>query len=399
MKSFEEKLVTTSAQWVESGLITAAQRHALLARHPAGERGRDRFVFILATVGGALVACGLGLLIAANWQGIGAWTKIAGLVGLLGGAHAAGWWLRFSPGRYPKTGDAAFVLGGVLFLLGIALVSQIFHLNSSPADGLLGWWLGIAILPWLLRTPGLQFLSVSAGVSWLAVEMQSAGSWWRLSQSNRWDDGELSLLAFMLVGAALFVGGLVLRRSRWPEFAGLHEKVGLLLQCAMLYGVSWQWSWHRISGDAVADDLRIAPLLVFFALPLVADIVLYRRDRATFAGVGPWLSVLAVPFMGMLVARGVHGGDWIVGAAATVALFIFNLGMIRLGLQRQQPAWINLGLAFIALSILTRYIDLFGTMLEGGVFFIVTGAIVLALGIFLERKRRTLVAATRKGAP
>jgi len=46
----------------------------------------------------------------------------------------------------------------------------------------------------------------------------------------------------------------------------------------------------------------------------------------------------------------------------------------------------------------TRYFDLFGTMLEGGVFFIVTGSLVIGLGIYLEKKRRALLGSLRKEA-
>ena len=38
--------------------------------------------------------------------------------------------------------------GAWAFLLGIALVSQIFHLNSRLPNGVLLWWLGIVAVPW-----------------------------------------------------------------------------------------------------------------------------------------------------------------------------------------------------------------------------------------------------------
>ena len=81
---------------------------------------------------------------------------------------------------------------------------------------------------------------------------------------------------------------------------------------------------------------------------------------------------------------------------ACLGLFLLNVGMIRDGLATGRESWINLGIAFVALNLFTRYFDLFGTMLEGGVFFVVTGVIVLGLGIYLERKRRTLVAAMHR---
>lgn len=78
------------------------------------------------------------------------------------------------------------------------------------------------------------------------------------------------------------------------------------------------------------------------------------------------------------------------------ALFLLNIGMIRTGLATGRESWINLGMTFIALNVVTRYFLLFGTMLQGGVFFIVTGLLIIGLGWYLERKRRALVGTVRK---
>lgn len=70
--------------------------------------------------------------------------------------------------------------------------------------------------------------------------------------------------------------------------------------------------------------------------------------------------------------------------------------MIRRGLETGRESWSNLGVAGIALNVFTGYFVLFATMLEGGVFFIVTGLLVIGVGYALERKRRSLVAEVRK---
>ena len=88
-------------------------------------------------------------------------------------------------------------------------------------------------------------------------------------------------------------------------------------------------------------------------------------------------------------------GGWLWSMLAWCALFGLNLCMVNLGLTTGRASWVNLGIGFIALNILTRYFDLFGTMLQGGLFFILSGALVLVLGIFLERKRRELLRGLR----
>jgi hypothetical protein len=70
-----------SSAWVAEGLVTAAQREALLARHP--ESGPARLPGILGAVGGALVLAGVCLLIGSNWERIGAFAKIAGVILLI----------------------------------------------------------------------------------------------------------------------------------------------------------------------------------------------------------------------------------------------------------------------------------------------------------------------------
>jgi uncharacterized membrane protein len=83
-------------------------------------------------------------------------------------------------------------------------------------------------------------------------------------------------------------------------------------------------------------------------------------------------------------------------ALAWLTLFVLSVAVVRIGLETGREGWVNLGIALIAVNIVTRYFDLFGTMLEGGVFFVVTGVLVTALGIYLEKKRRALVARLRK---
>lgn len=396
MSAFENKLPDASAEWVAEGLITQDQRAALLARHPPRESGGHRFVAILSMIGATLLAVGLSLLVAAHWARIGDWVKIIALLGLVAVAHGAGWRFKISPGRNPKTGDACFMVASVLFLLGIALVSQIFHLDRRPSDGVLLWWLGIALLPWLVRARGMQGVSLAAGLIWLGLMFEENDSWLRLVAGGpHWAGSELQAAAFFMIGAALFFAGTALRSGTRADFAGLHEQGGLFVAGAALYALSLHWSRYVA---ASSDDVR-ARWIPFALLALLLAAALVWAARRGGPDARRWLWWFAP---GLVAAGGfVLGGNapaafWLWGAVACLALFWLSLGMIRLGLAAGRESWINLGLAFIALNVLTRYFDLFGTMMEGGVFFVVTGAIVLSLGLYLEKKRRSLLAALRR---
>jgi uncharacterized membrane protein len=388
----EAKLAEWSKGWVADGLVTAAQRDALLARHPVPATGSHRFLTILAMLGGTMLVVGVSLIIKSNWDYLGDWVKIGGLVALLSGGYALGYRLKIAPGRYPRTGDACLMAAAVCFLLGIALVSQIFHIDSRPANGVLLWWAGIVALPWLVRAKGMQMVSVIAGLWWLGLEFAAPDSWLRLAaDTGRRSNGEWLFLATGVpVGWALAFFGLGLRGGRHEDFAGLHEKFGLLLVCVALYALSFTWSAQWWFSHAM-PTVRALPVVLLAAMLAGGGVWAWRRNFAAFVGFGWALGATLIPAAGHLLGIELRDAGWLWGALAAGALFVLNLAMIRTGLALGRESWINLGMVFLALNIATRYFLLFGTMLEGGVFFIVTGLVVLGLGWYLERKRRALV--------
>ncbi len=389
----EEKLSEWSAGWVSDGLVTAEQRDAILARHPVPEHGANRFLAILATIGGTLLLVGVSLIIKANWEQIGDWFKILGLVALLAGTYMLGCRFKISPGHYPKIGDACLMVAAGCFMLGIALVSQIYHIDSRPANGVLLWWAGIVVLPWLTRAKGMQFVSVVAGLTWLGFELASRDSWVRLSENQ---DGYLFAASGALVGIAVFLFGLGLRHGRHEFFSGLHEKTGLLLACWSLYILGFTWSTERFwAAHVMAGALWPATVLILL-LTFLAAIWAWLRNYGELKFIGWALLPVLVPVFGHLLGIELLDAGWLWGGLSCVALFVLNLGMIRTGLATGRESWINVGMGFIALNIVTRYFLLFGTMLQGGVFFIVTGLLIIGLGWYLERKRRALVGTVRK---
>jgi membrane-bound ClpP family serine protease len=89
----------------------------------------------------------------------------------------------------------------------------------------------------------------------------------------------------------------------------------------------------------------------------------------------------------MHVYRGLNA----VNGTAVIALFIFCLLQIQIGLQRRSPFLVNLGMTFIALDILSAYFGLFGTMAWTGLMFVVSGTFLIAFGVALEKRRRALM--------
>ena len=391
----EEKLAEWSTAWVADGLVTAPQREALLARHPVPAGGSHRFLAILAMLGGTMLVVGVSLIIKSNWDRIGDWVKIAGLVGLLVGAYVAGYRLKISPGRYPRTGEACLVAAAVLFLLGIALVSQIFHIDSRPANGVLLWWAGIIVLPWLTRAKGMQLVSLIAGLTWLGMELASRDSILRLAADAEpyYRDG------YPFVAASVLVGWAVMFLGSGCAWAGTIISPTSMKRSACSSSASHSTAsasrGRRTGAIRAILPVRGEAVAALTLLVLAGAGWAWRRSRSSLARLAWAIVPTLVPVYAHLLGFDLREAGWLWGAASSVALFLLNLAMIRTGLAEERESWINLGMAFLALNIVTRYFLLFGSMLEGGVFFIVTGLVILGLGWYLERKRRSLVGRVR----
>lgn len=372
----------------EAGLITAEQRQKIIEHFQLKEES-SKFLVIISIVGAVLVAAGIVLLIASNWEEIPRGWKIFTGLALMLGAHAGGWWLREVRQSYRKTGEALHLTGALLFLGNIALIGQIYHLVSRPPNAILLWWAGIAALPWLLRSKALHVLALLAFGLWFGMEVNQNDSPLQL------DDEECQVLAYGLLGLLYAGFGYVLRRGAFAAFAKVTERLGILTLLTFSYPVTWPGVIEGVSRDS-AGAYWVVPLLAVIAVALVAagarNFELNRQWRWTW-GLG------LVGTAGLLVAAffapqnhswGWHHGFTPMNAVAALALFVFCLLLIQVGLQERSTFLVNLGVVFIALDIIAAYFGLFGTMARTGLMFVVSGVFLIVFGVYLEKKRRKL---------
>jgi uncharacterized membrane protein len=372
----------------EAGLITDEQRQRIVA-HFGLKEDSNRFLVIISFVGAVLVAAGIALLIASNWDAIPRGVKLATGLALMLGAHGAGWWLREVRRDYRKTGEALHLIGSLLFLANIALVGQIYHISTRAPNAFLLWWAGIAALPWLLRSEVQHLLALLAFGIWFGAEVNEPNSLIALREESQ-------VLGYALLGLVYFGFGCVLRRSGFASFGKVTEWLGILALLVFSYPLTWQ---GFLSGfhQRAASAPWILPVLAVVAVILVAlgarNFELDRQWRWT------WALTLTVA-AGLLVAAfhapheqiwGWHNNLSPVNALAALTLFVFCLLQIQVGLQERSAFLVNLGIAFIALDIIAAYIGLFGTMAQTGFMFVVSGVFLIVFGVYLEKKRRALM--------
>ncbi len=384
----------------DAGLITAEQRDQIIAHFNLKDEG-GKFLVIVSFIGAILVASGIALLIGAHWNEIPRGVKLFVGLALMLGAHGMGWWLRDARKDYPKTGEALHFAGSLLFLANIALVGQIYHLSSRPGNAFLLWWLGIAALPWLLRSAA-QFALLLLGIGiWFGVEINDSTSYIRF-------DDEHQVLVYALLGLVFTGFGFLLRRSSYKDFPIVAETFGLLAFAIFSYPLTWagflSWGWrHEELNPWILPALgTLAPLIA--ALGCRNLTALPQQWRVT------WGATLAGAAALLVAANFVpqqHDWHWIgnmtpVNTVAAIAFFIFSLLQVQVGVQERSRFLVNLGVTFIALDIIATYIGLFGSIVFTGLMFVISGVFLILFAVILEKKRRKLmkqIKATKETRP
>ncbi|MCB9896788.1 MAG: DUF2157 domain-containing protein [Planctomycetes bacterium] len=372
------------------GVLSDAQRAAVAERLAAELPARgDRvatFVRIVAMLGALLVGAGILLFFAANWEEMGKPFKLALIFALFLGVHHFGFALAEQPGRSPALGRALTALGVLLFGGAIGLIAQIYHLSSDYPWALLLWW--TTSVPFVLLTRSRAVTTAVLGLFLLWLGWHAG---WRLDRAGtQGDERWLVALATlgMCTGALLRGLSLVLRGSR---FAACEQPPRLLAAPCVLggmYALSFGDVFHLHEGSPLPLHVFETPLAVGVpAVVLLAFAARRAADRVEAAvGAGSLLAAALFAWWMSVAPESVH-------LVANASLFVALLVLIAVGVKRNAPSSINYGiLGFLGL-VVTRYVEYVGSEMNPFLAFIFGGVVLLAMGTWLERKRRGWIAA------
>jgi uncharacterized membrane protein len=372
------------ARWQEAGLIDAATRTRIAAFEDAQRTPVVRYA--LGVLGAGTVALGVVSVIASNWDAIPGRVKLGGDL-LIGAALAAA--------TYAAVTRSAGWLGEVLITLfygftlaSIALVGQVYQLDTPTYQGLLAWSAATAPLVLLGRSRYLAALVVAGLATTHALSL--AGLFDYLERRVGVSETTATNLAVTLLFASplLYVA---LARVPWlvrnrPEFS---RTISALAWCAVLVaGFALQFVWYGDvdRAETLAWSLATtAGLAAAFALALprlYPDMAARpRHGLAAILGFG-WLTLA----LGAGFAR---PSAEVVGAILQIAwLGLFAWTSVQLGLVRA----FNVLTGLIAVRVLVVYFEVFGSLLSTGVGLITGGALTLLIGWLWRRKTGDLAA-------
>jgi uncharacterized membrane protein len=441
----------------EAGIITATQREQLLAFAGARDTASGRLggAGWLGVFAGLFVVAGVSLLIARNWDQIGPLVRVAAYLVVLAAVGIAAIRARERALAFSLPLELLWLF---LPLLGIGLYGQTFQLTGDPITPFLVWLVLTAPLAWLSPRPvaatvhtfamvavlfsgnflvepvtGLFGAGVVAPRNPLALtaDASSASAWalstallaciavqslWLLPRAHRHHCVGVALcwVFAVLVAPTPFR----LRHEGWIIVAALglatlwvvallaletslEERVtSLFVWLAIVYGLTFTWHMDRAaSGDTTAGGTVVAGATVLAAFAGAALLPARRLSPwTTWALTGRVL--LVAP---LAVALLYLGGDvrqvWLAAVVMNVLLLAIAVASMWHGSLVREPAQVNLGVVVLVGLLITRFLDVFGSMLRSGIGFIVAGLALAALSWALERTRRRLIAGVPEATP
>ncbi|PIU18440.1 MAG: hypothetical protein COT18_10510, partial [Elusimicrobia bacterium CG08_land_8_20_14_0_20_59_10] len=421
-----------------AGLITPEQAAKVWDRAYASRTFASfKAAHWIAAIAGLFISIGVILVVSYNWDNIGAETKIAAFLLLLGAVAYAAMSLEEKPA-------AAIPLETLWFFmpaLGIGLYAQIFNLSGDPVKPYLVWS-ALSIPPALLLKRNLNSYFCSI-LLFAVLFWGTLGSTNMLSLTAGYKQAAQPAWHWLLALAAL-AGGFAMypaNRLRKPLGAGLIwlfamlaadtairvKSAALLLLAAMSMSVLWLlwgmddeaseaglplvlWTaavytmtffWHytpayaELSGQTTSAGTLL--VWVFFSAALLSLLFLKRRlfsgDKDDILGKG----ILAASMLCAFLLFGAsEASAKLLAVIANFILAAFGLGCIMSGARNSSEKMINRGVAVITLTAITRFLDIFGGLLKNGMAFIITGLAFAALAYFVNQGRKALIGSVKK---
>jgi uncharacterized membrane protein len=366
-------------KWQAAGLIDAATAE----RIRAWEASHRRPVWLWAVSGMGALAIGLGMMaiVGANWDEIPDTLKLA--VDLaLNAICAAVLFACWRQARvWPREITALLLFG--LVLSGIALIGQVYQLQSDPWRALVLWL--------ALCTPFLALTSLTrlTGAIWalavLTTWFAAGDDIQRLlvclhvfaNKHGDWDSGLFVPLQTYLPGCGLIV--IATLRALWPaarrqaELLLMFGFALLMAACSLVSSVDW---FTRTDGSVGP------PALVAAAATLAAGAALWstRKGADRLPGLVPGLALLGVSFLVWTAALLISGLDRWVSDVVNALLFIVYWGGIgAVAARAGWRGWFGFAFTMVGLRLLVLYFEAIGGLTATGFGLLGGGVLCLAL--------------------
>lgn len=383
MQAFERYL----GRWRGAGLIDAETESAIRAFEVAEERpaGRRWQVIIALVCGVILFLAGLLLFVAAHWEDVSPWSRLALVLGLLALLHVAGLAARE---RFAGFATAMHALGTLAVGAALAVVGQTFNLAEHWPTSVLLWALAAVAGWWLLGDEFQQTLALLLLPAWVISEWEY--------RVDAYDGAGVYLARIVAVLAVVYLTAFLHSRRR-GLFGLLFAVSGVALAVSIgTLGNGWIYRYPGPHWGLLPFGYRLLALLMMLATLAVA----WWRSRPSVAPVLVTAAIaFALPWAQTRVEEG-FGGNWPHSETSLAGYAMVAMGCLFLawwGVRQRSKALVNYGMAAFALTVMWFYFSNLMDKLGRSLGLVVLGVLFLAGGWMLETMRRRMMGAIASG--
>ncbi len=350
-----------------------------------GENGSQKTLWAGMLLAAALILGGLTMIVAENWQAIPEAIKFLGW-GAIQTGFMIGWGITHQ--RNPEKSFIAELfswLAGGWIMVGIALMGQVFQLDSRFSDG---FWLWAVLL-----APMLYFAPTQGGQFWMMIATAFALS----GEVTEWaKNGEGMMIGSFAIPVIAALIAAVISQSHLAVWRGWIT-FGFLSVCYFWWSVLGWISENHYSKKLI-ELASNSPRILLLILPVLIG-SLWKSEvifsptlkRQTLGWIG---GLISLPWILGLIS--VHTSEELGRTLTVVLCWSAQIGvsflLIRDGLREYAKGWVNIGYLMLFISLVQRYFDLFEKFgfLKSGLGFILSGIFLLGLLFLMNRSRKSL---------
>lgn len=423
MSKYHKWLRAEIACWQSEGLIEPGLATLLNERYAVTDRGWGRMVFSM--IGAVLLGLGVILFFAYNWEELPKAAKLGVIFAALLGSHGAALWNSRRADPQQSLVEGLHALGTMLFGAAIWLIAQIYHIDEHYPNAFLLWSLGALSLAWAMPSLAQGLLAVLLISTWSAFDVfdfRWTNHWAPLLvavgiiplawlQRSRvllffallslllllvWGvvplEDELILSVPVFVSCLYIIVGLLAHETAFAQSHSVFKLVGFAGYFSFLYVLSFADVTRGL------DDVTFSRLAVilYFAVPLALALLGWLWLLSTRLGhldrLWRWhWALLMIP---LLLVSGMSLELLpLNGLAALLFNLVFLAHCVLFIIQGSRDVdakLVSLACVLFAVLTITRYVDLFDSLLLRSLIFLLLGAGVFGVGNFYARSKRRL---------
>lgn len=351
MWGYQRRLNRDLDRWQQQGWVSAPNAERI--RTDAANAAGVSLPGVLGILAAILLAFAVMSFVAAHWSEMPRLARLALLFATLWASYGAAGF--FQTRGMTVFADAAILMAVSVFGASIMLISQMFHIDGSPPDGVLLWWGGALLAGVALRSNPALALTMILVCLWSFVWMDVHG------HKTHWP----FLIGWALVTAAFY----------WQQW-----RPGAHLSALALSG-------FILTLGATLKDGHAFNLVTIIGLVVAAASIFVEQTQPRFASLARIALgyAAAVAFSGLFVLQFIErtevGELAVLGALSLVLL----LALIWYGLSAHNRGALWLGYIGFSIEILALYGKTVGTLLDTSLFFLVAGLLVAGLAAMAWR--------------